>query len=315
MINRRHLRIKVMQLLYSCERTENPDYSIAKKNLLSNIENVYRTYLYILLFIEKIAEFVEVDRRIKASKYLRTEEDKNFNPKIYNNIFIRFLREHSLFNQIIKNEKLARHLDETLIRNFYNELKKADAYKKYLVADANNRDEELKIMLSLFKQILLPSETFHHHLEDISSGWMDDKDVIIQTIINNINDFSEETLSESIEQTEISHHNEEKSFASDLFRETLLHEKELKDLISPKLVNWDVDRISQIDLILMKMALCEMLHFYSIPVKVSINEYIDISKTYSTPKSKEFINGILDNIMKGLKEGGLIKKQGRGLVE
>lgn len=306
-----------MQALYGYEQMNEHDVPLLQKNLFNNIRLVYHLFLYQLQVLVKTSEYAKTDALIRAAKHLPSEEDKNFSIKFFNNKIISFLRENAQFNDLLKKEKLTYEVSDDLCKSLYLVLKKSDAYKQYLSKPSLEIKDEKDILLFLIKEVMLASELLEHHLEDLFSSWLDDKDVVIQSVINFIKDFSEEKNNQILKELSENLNNEaeEIKFARDLMDATILHKQQLKELISPKLVNWDVDRIAKVDLILLKMALCEMLYFDSIPVKVSINEYIDISKLYSTPQSREFINGVLDKLMKELREEGKIVKKGRGLME
>src|SRR4030095_12571222 len=204
-------------------------------------------------------------------------------------------------------------IDSDYFRQFFQQLKKKAEYTSYSQKENPLLPEDKAIISFVYKKILFPSELFQQHIEDIFPGWLDDKEAIYHSVIGVIEAFSPDQSSFVITRSRDSR--EGKEFALDLLRKTIMNETELDALISPFLENWDRERVAMIDFLLMKMALVEMLYFPEIPVKVSMNEYIELAKLYSTPKSGEFINGILDSMMKKLKEEGKILKEGRGMKE
>ncbi len=310
MISRRNVRIKVMQILYTMNRDETITPKLSRKQYDKSVETSYKIYLLNVLQLYKVAEYVQEDAKIRAAKHLPTEEDKNFTTKLFDNPIIQTFADSASFRSLVKQDKLNKLLDEDFTRKMYKEFAKTDEFKKYQ-ADRVDLQGHRDLLLELYK-FLVKHELFEERLEDYFSSWQDDKSLVVgamkKTIkrVNGEDDFHIAYLPE--DETV-------KEYGEELLHKVMAKDDELFELIEPMLQNWEAERVATIDMILLKMALCELMYFETIPTKVTINEYVDISKLYSTPKSKEFINGILDKLMKKLKDQGRIKKTGRGLVD
>lgn len=291
---------------------QNPDlpYERLENQLKESIQNFYRTFVYNLYIIVKTAEYVNEDAIIRAGKFLPTEEDKNVSVKLFHNPVLQRLALDEDFIRFIRKEKLEHHFDKDHAHKFFHLLAATDEYKAYASKEHSTDDDDKRILQFLYKKILFKQELFHQLMEDIFPNWPDDTEVILFAVINSLEQLPANKISSW--QTDLV---EENKFATDLLKYTYQNEEYLIGLITPKLKNWDKERLAQVDLLLMKLALAEICYIPNIPMKVSINEYIDISKLYSTPKSGDFINGVLDRIVKELKEQNLIKKTGRGLIE
>ncbi len=311
MLSRRNIRVKVMQFIYANERGSFNTPSIAKQALLQNINHTYETGLYILYFLRRVAQYAQKEADMRGAKHLPTKDDLNFSTRLVDNEFILELEQHKLFNSEIAKYKVDKIDLDDANRKFFRELMVTPEYKAYIALPQPSVKDHVKIIKFLFNKVLLASEVFTQHLEEEFSNWIDDQ----QIITYRMNDFLEHyALGKTMDKvTDLNIAFDDREFASDLFQYTLNYQDEFSELIEPKLENWDVERIAILDLILMKMALCELMYFAEIPIKVTINEYIEIAKQYSTPKSKDFVNGVLDKIMKELKESGRIRKSGRGL--
>ncbi len=311
MLSRRNLRVKVMQFIYAHERGSFNSPSAAKQSLLANVTQTYELGLYILYFLRKVAQYAQKEADMKGAKHLPTAADLSFSTRLAENEFILELEQHKLFNNELNKHKVDKIEFDDANRKFFRELAVTPEYKAYIEMPNPSVKEHVKIIKFLFNKILLPSEVFTQHLEEEFSNWIDDH----QVVTYRLNDFLENyTIGKSLDKiTDLNVEVDDRDFVNELFQFTLDHQAYFSELIEPKLENWDVERIAILDLILMKMALCELLYFPMIPVKVTINEYIEIAKLYSTPKSKDFVNGVLDKIMKELKDSGSIRKSGRGL--
>lgn len=313
MLSRRNVRIKVMQTLYAHEHDKEKTIERLEKSMLENINSFYRAYLYNLFVLAKTAEYAITDVQIRSGKFIPSEEDKILSVQVFYNPVTQHLVEREGLNKEIRREKLDTRIDPDYFRQFFQQLKKSEEYTTYSHKENPLLPEDKEIISFLYKKILFPSELFQQHIEDVFPGWLDDKEAIYHSVINTIENISPEQSPFVIMRSK--DNREGKEYAVNLLRTTIHHETETDDLINPFLENWDRDRVAMVDFILMKMAVVEMLHFPEIPVKVSINEYIELAKLYSTPKSGEFINGILDSIMKKLKEEDKILKEGRGMKE
>lgn len=304
-----------MQYIYACETANSADIKHFEQNLQKSIFSVKDQYLYLLLFIREIANFAEKDAQIKSSKHLKSNDDKLVNTKLLSNFLIQFLNNDAPFLKEIKALNILSLIDEEDVRRLYKKMLDAPQYQHYL----NNGkefdiDEDRKIVLFMLNELLFEDDTFIDHSDEIFINWNDDAEFVVEAVTDIIQK-SKHELKLHLNRQHLKEKMAELSqFGIDLFRETVEHKKENYKLIEPRLKNWDSDRLATVDIILMRMALSEFLYFPSIPIKVTINEYLDIAKEYSTPKSKDFINGVLDALMKDLKDKNLLNKIGRGLL-
>ena len=263
-----------------------------------------------LLLLTKITQVSVKDAARRTAKLLPSEEDKQFTAKFYQNDLIQAIVNNEAFGHALDKYQLKEKVDQDHPRLLYTEIAKTDYYKNYLSNSHSNNVDHKHVLLATFKTCVA-SELFNDLMEDYCSNWIDDKSIIVGTIKKTIKALPHRTDFCSLylpnEETTI-------EFGETLLRKVIEREDELVALIEPSLNNWDIDRIAIIDLILLKMALAELMDFSSIPTKVTLNEFVEIAKLYSTDKSKDFINGILDRMMKRLDKEGKIKKEGRGLL-
>jgi N utilization substance protein B len=304
MISRRNIRVKVMQTIYTItmqeEKAAKPEEPV--KMLQKHFDQTRELVVYLIYFLTEIARYAERDAHNKASKHLPTYQDMNVNIKIAGNELLWKMLEDDSFSRWVIKSKSSSRIDYELVRKFYYQLIETEEYKKYISSGERVKKEEKDILEFIFNQLLLPSEIFLSHVEDLFSGWEDDADQVLQLLGSFIQkpgsvDF-DELLSEDKWQ-----------FAKSLLETVLEKNEHLSTFITPKLKNWDPDRIAHLDMILMKMGVSEFLYFETIPPKVTINEYIDLAKEYSTAQSGHFINGILDNIHKDMVTQGSMHKK------
>jgi transcription antitermination protein NusB len=311
MLSRRHIRIKVMQLLYAKSR----DAQLSLSDVLRRYEQYGKRsielYLFNLQQVIEVARYSVRDDIQRRAKFLPTDDDKRFTAKLYENEVLQGFLKLETFDRTIKKFQLTGRPDLDTIATFYRKFLETDVYKTYLATDDLPQEAHRAIILDLYK-FLLRSDIFEDVMEDFSPAWIDDDTLIVGATKKTLKAFpSDEAL--------ISDFNEEDkltfAFGEELITKTYQKDGHLLELIKPMLQNWEADRVATIDMILLKMAVCELTDFPTIPTKVTINEYVDISKMYSTDKSREFVNGILDRMMKKFKEDGTVSKEGRGLVE
>lgn len=314
MISRRSVRVKVMQAVYGYERSEDALPATFRKSLQANIHSVKDLYIYLLYSIREVANEVEVVARIKASKYLPTEEDKNFSTKLLSNFFIQSLNLSEEFQKELKKTALADQFEEAIRQHLYKNLSESSEYKAYLDTDREfDVEQDRKIIDFLFNDILLSNEMFLEHIEEVFPSWEDDAEFVVGAVRENIKK-SKDSVKLQLDKNSVKGKLLELSeFADKLFEKVVQSKETLTEEIEPYLKNWEMERIAVLDLIMIRMALTEFTDFPSIPVKVTMNEYIDIAKDYSSPKSKDFVNGVLDRMMKDMTKQGLIVKTGRGL--
>ncbi len=231
------------------------------------------------------------------------------------NTIVQFLNNNKEFEIEIKKGNIISFLDEDSIRQLYKKLVETEEYENYLANGTEfNGEEDRAIITFLLDYIILEDDIFINNTEELFTNWMDDAEFVIEAV-HEVIQKSKNELKLHLEKASIKDKFKELTqFGIDLFNETISNKKEHHKLIEPKLKNWETDRLAVIDVILIRMALSEFLYFPSIPVKVSINEYLDIAKEYSTPKSKDFINGVLDSLMRDMKSNDQFNKTGRGLI-
>lgn len=312
MLNRRHLRVKVLQVLYSYQQSDNKDLSFFEKQLLKNVGKVYEQYLLLLLLLINIARRAEEDARERAAKYIPTGDDLNANTRIASNSFILLLESDERFQAEMKSRKIFIPGEQDLVRALFRELAGTPEYAAYCGSGNNSFESERDFIAFIFRQVFPKSAILEQTLEEEDINWPVNKEVVKSMIKRTLKTYGPENR----QLSPVSQNwPDDKDFIVTLFRQTVLNDTEFQDHIARKTENWDVERIALVDTLLMKMTLCELLKFPDIPVKVSINEYIEISKEFSTPKSKVFINGILDKILIDLRDTKMIIKSGRGLVE
>jgi len=295
--------------------TDKKDLAAAKKGLMLSIDNVYEMYIWMLTLLVEVTEYTGIDATERANKHLPTEEDLNPNLKLLNNKFAVVLKENPDFIAAVKKYKINWMADPEFVKTIFNTLKVTPDYAAYLADPDNSLEESKTIIKYIFRKVILKSHNIIQAFEDKFINWSVDKEVMQGMVAKTIKNFtSDDPFANKL--TPISQDWEEDGkFVEDLFAYTLRNDKDYQALIAERTKNWESERIALMDTILMKMAICELLNFPSIPVKVTINEYLDLSKDYSTPKSNSFINGILDKIMGDLKRTNSIKKIGRGLIE
>jgi N utilization substance protein B len=293
MITRRNIRVKIMQTLYSLEAQENTKQGDAQKILQKHFDYSRQLLVYLLFFLTEIARYAEKDSVRRSSKHLPTELDKNVNIKLAGNQLLWSILEQESYKKAVRQDKpeLIDHAE--LVRKLYLELRETDEYKKYIVEATRDKKQEKEILEYIFNDFLLPNEAFESHLEEFFSNWNDDAEMMQKLVSGYLNKISAFNFQEIINP-------DKAAFARDLLAAVMEKKEVSMDLIRPKLKNWDADRIATLDMILMEMGVCEFLYFETIPPKVTINEYIDLAKDYSTPQSGQFVNGILDNIHKEL---------------
>ncbi|MBK9012763.1 MAG: transcription antitermination factor NusB [Saprospiraceae bacterium] len=311
MLSRRNIRIKVMQVLYAMSRDKELSFRHAMLLYNNSIRQSFEMYLFNVLQLVRVAEYAKIDYNSKLAKHRPTDEDKAFRPKLCDNEIIRSIQDNRGFKTLLTTQKILEKMSEDDTRYLYNEFAKTEDYIEFLASKDDSPEFYRQAMLNLYKHFN-GSEHFNEMVEDRYFSWYDDKSLIVGAMKKTLKalpasgDFYSEF--EPTDETV-------KEFGEILLQKVNSEDKELLEIIEPALKNWDAERVAILDMILLKMALCELMTFNTIPTKVTLNEYVEISKQYSTDKSKDFINGILDRLMKKLEKEGRIVKEGRGLIE
>lgn len=313
MISRRIIRTKVLQVLYAYYSSEEKSLGKTEKELFLCINKSYDLYHYLMALVIEIADYAEKRIEIKKKKLQPTHEDLNPNTKFITNLVIQQLRDNRQLTDYLEQKKLTWINNPELIKELYLIMLDSDLYKNYMADENRSFLNDRKFIEKLFNKLIMVTEELYIALEEQSIFWNDDVEFVISMIVKTIKRFNERTDSDH-RLMPLYKDQEDHDFAKELIRKTIINHDELRGLIEMHSKNWDVDRIAFMDILIMQLAIAEFLYFPSIPTKVSMNEYIELSKFYSTEKSRNFINGILDKTLKDLKSSGKIEKAGRGLI-
>ena len=312
MLNRRHIRVKVMQSIYALHQSQSGDLEKEEKFLFYSLENIQDLYLVMISILMELKKTERVFLHKSSLKHLVTSEERNPNNKFINNKVIQLLEETNHLTISLENRKIDNwETHDDYIQLLLRLVKESDLYAKYMSNRENNFEEDKQFVLDVFTEIVVPNEKLYDYLEDHKLTWIDDIPLVNTEIAKQLKGIKENS---EIRMPRLYKDVDDKDFTKNLFRKTVLNEKELAKQYIDKTPNWDTERIAEIDTIILKMAICEFMKFPSIPVKVTINEYLEIAKEYSTPKSSIFINGILDNLVKEMQTNNTLLKVGRGLM-
>ena len=312
-LNRRHIRVKVMQSIYALHQKNSDDIEKEEKFLLHSIDSIQDLYLIMMSSLIEIRKKEVVFLETSSKKHLATPEEKNPNRKFVNNAVLQLLEGSSSLSIALEKRKINNwSMNDDYILILLNEIKQSSLYRNYMNTKKNSFEEDKEFVVDMFTELIAPNEKLYEYLEDNKLTWIDDIPLVNTQIQKQLKQISETA---EFKVTKLYKDQEDHEFVSLLFRKTVLNEVELAKEYIDKTPNWDADRIAEIDTIILKMAICEFLKFPSIPVKVTINEYLELAKEYSTPKSSIFINGILDNLVKEFQNENKIQKTGRGLIQ
>lgn len=307
MINRVLLRIKIVQILYSYYKSEGKSIPAVEKELFHSIEKTYDLYYHLLQLSVEITRFASDKIETKRNKLRPTEEDLNPNTRFIDNKFIAQLTENVQFNEYLKAHKLSWVNDSEIIKVIYDQLIASDFYADYMNAPTADYAADKDIWRKIYKKLILQSEEVDDSIQDQNIYWTDDIEMVVSFIIKTIKRF-DPANAENQPLLPMFKDEEDAEFATKLLRSVLLKGPELREMIDVNTKNWELDRIAFMDIVIMEVALTELLEFPTIPVSVTLNEYIEIAKNYSTEKSGTFINGVLDNIVSQLKKDNKLIK-------
>lgn len=311
MFSRRLLRIKVLQILYGYHKAEGKTYVQSEKELIFSINKSYELYHYLILLLIDVTEHARSRIEIGRLKKIPTQEDLNPNTRFIDNRLIHQLEENPALTKMVNARKLSWADHPEIIKGLFELISESELYQSYMIDEASGYNEDKKFVLKVLSEIIFNYEGLYNLLEEKNIFWVDDIDFIIQMIVKTLRKFNEHTISQLLPMFK---DKEDLEFTKKLLRKTILHSEENNKLIEESAKNWELDRIAFTDTLIMQMAITEAVEFQSIPIKVTMNEYIEISKVFSTRKSSKFINGILDNIFNQLKKENKINKTGRGLI-
>lgn len=314
MFSRRFLRIKVFHQLYAFGQDSTGNLMAHERILLKSLERAHHLYLFLLAMPAELRFYVQKELDVQQSKYFPQETVINPLLAYYNNKAVIQIEKSETLQALMKAAKLKWDNSNDLFKQVWQLLKTNEAFSKYGEKPEHSFIDDRKMVNELFQVCISDSDLFDHYIEEKFLNWEDDQVTVASALLKSI-DLMKEGNNDSFIITQYTESDEEERFMKDLFRKCAEHDEALTELIAAKTQNWDADRIATVDMMLMKMALCEILHFPQIPVKVSINEYLELAKLYSTPNSHGFINGILDKIQLDLRKQQKINKTGRGLVE
>ncbi|GAA4458377.1 transcription antitermination factor NusB [Rurimicrobium arvi] len=308
MISRRNIRVKVMQTLYTLLATHSDERDKAaaagQRILNDKLNQSLDLFATVVTYLTSVAQYAETDARVRASKYLPTEADKNVNTKIAGNEMIWLTLENDTYREKLNQANIADKIDQDQVKKVYQTLVQTPEYEAYCADNQRDAKSEKAIIRFIWTELMVKSEDFQGFLMDEIAGWEDDKDMIFILMDNFFKNSSNINYLALIS-------GEKLEFARNLLSTAIEKEEYCMELIRPKLINWEAERVAQIDLILLRLGICELLYFPTIPTKVTINEYIEIAKQYSTPQSGHFVNAVLDRLLKDFEQEKKIRKQDR----
>jgi len=302
-----------MQSIYAMHQHQSDNLDKEEKFLFQSIENTQNLYLLLLSALIEIKKKEEEYIDLASKKHLATKEEINPNLKFINNKVLVLLTESEALETALDDNNINNwKLNDDIILGLIDTIKESELYQNYMQKPVGSFEEDKNFIVDLYTEVIAPSDRLYDYLEDHKLTWLDDLPAINTLIVKQIKQLKGEQ--DTLVIPKVYKDEDDKEFVKNLFRKTVLNEVELSKEYIDKTPNWDVERIAEIDTIILKMAICELLKFPSIPTKVTINEYLEIAKEYSTPKSSIFINGILDNLVKEFTQDGKLKKSGRGLL-
>jgi N utilization substance protein B len=311
MLSRHNIRVKVLQTLYAHTQDESSTPAMAEINYLRATQSSYKLYLYNLYFLQCIADYARKDYDIKTHKNLPTDRDREASMRLYDNPIIAALRQNENYQKLLRKEMIPHKVDFDFVRILFKKFADSEYYHTYLKMANPPLREHQYCLVNLYK-FILAEDVFQEHIDDLFPLWEEDVSLLYGAIKNTIRQLPEtqDFYLSFVPSAEFVH-----DFGKQLLYDVMSHNDELQPVIAEKLRNWDEDRIAIMDMLIIKMAMCELMYHPSVPTKVTLDEYVSIAKEYSTDKSQRFINGILDRIMHTLNEQGKVQKAGRGLQE
>jgi len=319
MLGRRHFRVKVLQGLYAFFQGGESRTESAEKNLLQSIDKMTELFYLQISFLFEVLHLYEVRMEEAKYKFIPTEADLNPNVKLLHNRQLIQIQKNSSISQNITRYRISWTEEQEMVRKVYQKIKNSKELSEYFNSSTSSYEEDSELLIRIFRKYISRSADFRSYCEERFIYWTDDFDVSSVFILKMLKlldkDFNKKDSPEILFHKEHPDDPEDdRKFILDLFRKTILHSEEYENLIKSRTHNWELERIALTDIILIKMAMTELLYFSQIPVKVTLNEYIELSKQFSSHKSKSFINGILDKLVADLQAENKIKKRGRGLM-
>lgn len=313
MLTRRHIRVKVLQSIYALNQNEHPDLSKQEKFLFYSIEQMHDLYLLMLQLMIEMRDHAENYLDVSKKKHLATDLEKDPSRKFIENKVLLLIDSNSLLEETVKKKGLNYWAQDTeYVGILFKTLRGKDWYEQYLLKVNTTFVEDQNFIIKVYKEVIAPNEKLYEYLEDRRLTWIDDFPIVNTAMVKMLGKISENNVADVL-IPDLYKDIEDREFALQLLRKVVLNQEKLSSEIDGKTPNWDQDRIADLDFIILKMGIAEFLYFPSIPVRASINEYLEISKEYSTPKSSIFINGILDKLVKEFEISKKLNKIGRGL--
>jgi N utilization substance protein B len=301
-----------MQSVYALFKSDSDDLTKEEKFLDSSINKLYDLYGLVLRLLVEVKNMEKKHLEISQKKLLATSEELNPSTKFIDNPIFNLLEKSSSLNNYLSSKKLNYwNLDNEYVSEIWKLIRKSGTYASYMKSKHTSFQLDKEFVVAIFKEIIAPNDKLADYLEDKTISWVDDIPFVNTWIVKSLNQIKPHGM---FELGKLYKDDDDRQYALDLFRKTVLNHSEYEIIITGKTPNWDVERIADMDMILIKMAICEFLKFPSIPTRVTINEYIEISKDYSSEKSSYFINGVLDKILKDFTESKSLNKIGRGLL-
>ena len=307
MINRVLIRLKIVQIVYAYYQNGGKNLDTAEKELFFSLSKAYDLYNYLLLLMVEVTK--QANKRLNAAKnkLVPTKEELFPNTKFVENLFIAQLEVNKQLLEFSNNQKKTWENEADFVKTLCDKILESDIYKEYMVSETSSYEEDRELWRKLYKNIIFNNIELDQVLEDQSLYWNDDKEIVDTFVLKTIKRFDEKNGAKQELLPEFKDE-EDQDFARRLFRRTILNADYYRHLISENTKNWDLDRVAFMDVVIMQIALAEILSFPNIPVSVSLNEYVEIAKLYSTPKSGGFINGTLDGIVNSLKKENKLTK-------
>jgi len=317
MLNRRQLRIKVLHALYGYFQEKDRDMPKAERQLFFAVDKFFELYIYLMAIMQRVHQLRIEKREMQTKRIMATAEDLNPSRRFTDNPILVELQNNKAINEA--TERLAIQWDEDrmdIIRDVHAKMMVHEEYLTYMDAESVKIEDHVKVVSSIFKHCIANNDLVQHFLDEMSIYWADDLDLAASMGLKTLKSFkSVKEVGTGKILGLYKDEDEEREFVQELFRQTIIQSIENENLLDTATSNWKLERIAYMDMIIMKMALAEVRTFRSIPTKVTMNEYLELSKYYSTPNSSGFINGVLDKLFAEMTESGLINKMGRGLLE
>lgn len=311
MISRRLLRIKALQIFYAYNMSDDPTLNKSEKELLFSVGKSYELYHLLLLLLVEIATYAEKRIEIKKSKHFPTAEEANPNTSFIQNPVILSIRDNDAFLRYVKQNHTSWVQYPELIKHLYNKMMDSEEYETYINTPDLTYDQHRQFLFFIIEGVMVDDDSLSQALEERSIFWNDDLEFVAVMVVKTITKCKE---GKPLKLFPMFKDEEDRQFLINLYRKAVLNGDENREIIKGLTKNWDFDRIANMDILIMVLAIAEAVEFSSIPIKVTLNEYIEIAKFYSTEKSSIFINGILDKTFQVLKTEKKIKKTGRGLI-